>query len=85
MVPLKLKVSLLEPGKYVLSKGVMTGRVVLGVATVKIDDHDVNGVSLTVQAPHLLKGMIRMDSTEEALPAGLSLWLDASDELAAGT
>ena len=53
----------------------------LGIVTVKIDDHDIEGVSLTVQAPHLLKAVVRMDRADETLPAGLSLWLDSSDEL----
>jgi hypothetical protein len=51
----------------------------LGVATVQIDDHDVEGVSLTVQAPHPLRGVIRIDGEDQALPVGLSLWLDARD------
>jgi hypothetical protein len=51
----------------------------LGVATVQIDDHDVEGVSLTVHAPHPLKGVIRVDGEDKALPAGLSLWLDDRD------
>jgi hypothetical protein len=51
----------------------------LGVTTVQVDDHDVEGVSLTVQAPHLLKGVVRIDGADEALPVGLSLWLDSSD------
>ncbi len=55
----------------------------LGIVTVKIDDHDIEGVLLTVEAPHPLKGVVRMDRAEETPPAGLSLSLDSSDELAA--
>ncbi len=70
----------IAPGTWQIrvEQGVWPARV-LGAATIQIDDHDVQGVSLTVHAPHPLKGMIRMDSKEEALPAGLSLWLDAPD------
>ena len=70
----------IAPGTWQIrvEQGVWPARV-LGAATIQIDDHDVQGVSLTVHAPHPLKGMIRMDSAEEALPAGLSLWLDAPD------
>ena len=58
--------------------------VALGVATVQVDDHDVEGVSLMVHAPHSLKGVIRIEGEDKdrALPAGLSLWLDSSDGLA---
>jgi hypothetical protein len=52
--------------------------MVLGVATVQIEDHDVEGVLLAVQAPHALKGVVRMEQEDEPLPAGLSLWLDSS-------
>jgi hypothetical protein len=53
-------------------------RMALGVAIVRIEDHDVEGVSLTVHAPHLLKGLVRIQGEEDkALPAGLSLWLDS--------
>jgi hypothetical protein len=31
-----------------------------GTATTQIDDHDVEGVSLTVHAPHPLKGVIQI-------------------------
>jgi hypothetical protein len=48
---------------------------------VQIEDHDVEGVSLTVQAPHLLKGVVRIDQASEPLPAGLSLRLESLDGL----
>ena len=49
----------------------MMPRMALGVATVQIVDHDVEDVSLTVQAPHLLKGVVRIEGADKALPAGL--------------
>ena len=55
-------------------------RMALGVATVQVFDHDVEGVSLTVHAPQLVKGVVRVegaDGEDKALPAGLSLWLDS--------
>lgn len=65
-----------------IEQGVLTSLMALGVATVQIDDHDVEGASLTAHAPHLLKGVVRIDGADEALPAGLSLWLESSDGLA---
>jgi hypothetical protein len=61
-----------------IEQGVFTERMALGTATVRIDDRDVDGVSLTVHAPHLLKGVVRTED-DKALPAGLSLWLESSD------
>jgi hypothetical protein len=53
-------------------------RITLGVAIVQIVDHDVDGVSLTAEVPHLLKGTVRIEREENrALPSGLSLWLDS--------
>ena len=54
----------------------------LGSGTVQVDDHDVEGVTLTVRAPRSLKGVIRTEGDDKALPAGLSLWLDSSEGLA---
>lgn len=65
-----------------IEQGVFTGLTALGVATVRIDDHDVEGVVLTVHAPHLLKGVVRTEEEHKALPAGLSLRLESSDGLA---
>jgi Carboxypeptidase regulatory-like domain len=65
-----------------IEQGVFANLMALGAATVQIDDHDVEGVSLTVYAPHLLKGFVRIDGADEALPAGLSLWLESSERLA---
>jgi Carboxypeptidase regulatory-like domain len=56
--------------------------VTMGVVTVQINDHDVEGVSITVQPPHLLKGFVHIEGADEALPAGLSLRLDSFDEMA---
>jgi hypothetical protein len=57
-------------------------RMTLGVANAEVDDHDLENVALTVHAPQRLKGVVRVDGAEDqALPAGLSLWLD-SDVLA---
>src|SRR5207248_3075352 len=55
--------------------------VALGAATVQIVDHDLEGVSLTVHAPHTLKGVIRTEGANQVLPAGLLLWLDPSEVL----
>ena len=73
------------PGTWPIrvTEGAIPAVVTLGAVAVQVDDHDVEGVSLTVQAPHLLKGVVRMDGAGEALPAGLSFSLDSSDELAA--
>ena len=65
-----------------IEQGVFANRMTLGVATVQIDDHDVEGVLLTVHAPHLLNGLVRIDGADAALPVGLSLWLESSDGLA---
>jgi hypothetical protein len=54
----------------------------LGSATVEVDDHDVEGVTLTVHAPRPLRGVIRTEGDAKALPPGLSLWLDSSEGLA---
>jgi hypothetical protein len=70
------------PGTWQIrvEEGFLSGQLPLGVVTVRIADHDVEGVSLTVQAPHLLKGVVRIAGEEnKALPEGLSLWLDSSD------
>jgi hypothetical protein len=64
-----------------IEQGMFTSLMALGSATVQVDDHDVEGVSLTVQAPHLLKGVVRIDGADEPLPAGLSLWLESPDGL----
>lgn len=64
-----------------IEQGVLTSLMALGVATVQIDDHDVEGVSLTVQPPHLLKGVVRNEGADEPLPAGLTLWLESPDGL----
>jgi len=53
----------------------------LGVAKVRIDDRDVEGLSLAVHAPHSLKGVVRIDGADKPLPAGLSLWLESPDGL----
>jgi hypothetical protein len=52
-------------------------RMALGAAIVQIVDHDVDDVLLTVQAPHFLKGVVRIEGEDNALPAGLSLSLDS--------
>ena len=73
----------LTPGTWQIriEQGMLSSQMALGVATVQVDDHDVEGVSLSVQAPHLLKGAVRIDGTDESLPAGLSLWLESPDAL----
>jgi Carboxypeptidase regulatory-like domain len=65
-------------GQIRVQEGVYPGVVTLGVVTVQVDDRDVEGVSLTVHPPHLLKGVVRIEGADEALPAGLSLRLDSS-------
>jgi hypothetical protein len=64
-----------------IEQGMFTSLMALGDATVQIDDHDVEGVSLAVHAPHLLKGIVRTDGVDEPLPAGLSFRLESSDGL----
>jgi hypothetical protein len=73
----------IAPGTWQIriEQGVSTSLMALGVAMVEIDDHDVEGVSLTVHAPHLLKGVIRMEQEGMTLPARLSLWLESPDGL----
>ena len=68
----------IAPGTWQIrvEQGLMP-RMALGVAIVQIDDHDVEGVSLTVHAPHLLKGVVRIEGEDKDLQAGLSLWLDS--------
>jgi Carboxypeptidase regulatory-like domain len=73
------------PGTWQIrvEEGLWSSTAVLGDATVHVADHDVEGVSLTVHAPHLLKGVVRIEGEEDkVLPVGLSLWLDSSDQLA---
>jgi hypothetical protein len=73
----------LTPGTWQIriEQGMFSNHMTLGVATVQVDNHDVEGVSLTVQAPQLLKGTVRIDGADESLPAGLSLWLESPDAL----
>jgi len=69
------------PGTWQIrvEEGLMSTVVSLGVVTVRIDDRDLEGVSLTARAPHQLKGIVRSDRADQPLPAGLSLWLDSPD------
>jgi len=73
----------LAPGTWQIrvEQGVLGSRMALGVAKVRIDDRDVEGLSLAVHAPHSLKGVVRIDGADKPLPAGLSLWLESPDEL----
>jgi hypothetical protein len=72
----------LAPGTWQIrvEQGGIANFMALAVGTVQID-HDVEGLSLTVHAPHLLKGVVRIDGTDEALPAGLWLSLESLDGL----
>jgi hypothetical protein len=73
----------LTPGTWQIriEQGMLSSQMALGVTTVQVDDHDVESVSLTVQAPHRLRGAVRIDGTDEPPPAGLSLWLESPDVL----
>ncbi len=73
----------LAPGTWQIriEQGLFTSLMALGVATVQIVDHDAEGVSLTVHAPHVLKGVVRIDGAGEPVPAGLSLRLESPDGL----
>jgi hypothetical protein len=69
------------PGTWQIrvEEGFLSGQLPLGVVTVQIDDDDVEGVSLTVHAPHLLKGVARVDGANVARSEILSLCLESSD------
>ncbi len=77
----------IAPGNYEIhvSEG-FPQQITLGSTAVQIDDHDVEGVSLTVHAPQSLKGVIRTDADDKVVPSGISVWLDfmegAGEEMA---
>ena len=70
----------IAPGNYEIhvSEGIWPS-ITLGAATVRIVDHDVEGVSFAVHAPHLLKGIVRTQGNDKVVPSGLSLLVETQD------
>ncbi len=67
-------------GSYqiLVEQGIMP-TIVWGSVEVQVGNHDVKDVSITVHAPHSLKGTVKLDEDDKTLPEGLSLWLDSPD------
>ncbi len=69
------------PGSYRIrvEAGMVPEEMSLGSADVQVDDRDVEGVSLPVRASYPLKGVIRPETADTVLPAGLVLWFESAE------
>ena len=61
-----------------VARGFMSA-VVLGRTTVRVDDQDVENVSIDLAPPHPLRGTVQIESNDVFDPTGLSIWLDSGD------
>lgn len=71
------------PGSYQVrvEQGMLPTLMKLGSASIRVDNHNIDDVSITVRAPNVLKGVMRIDGNDAALPSGLRLWLDSTEGL----
>ncbi len=67
----------LPPGEYDVD--LLQGRVELGHVTVRVDDHDVDGVVIEATPAHGLKGSVRFDGNEAGQISGLPILLRGLD------